>query len=135
MSIKKQISVLMLVPFATLLIPFSALAGVATVDKVSIKNGRSEESAYFYENNWRVYREKALASGYISGFRLMEGADDVGVPTLLLITEYADEAQYEAREENFAKVMPSNGKPALLNLLIPKDFRSVESLGTYNFEE
>ena len=135
MSFKKQISVLILAPFAMLSLPLSSLAGVATVDKVSIKNGKSEEAAYFYENNWRVYREKALASGYISGFRLMEGADEAGAPTLLLITEYADEGQYEAREENFAKVMPSNGKPALLNSLMPNDFRSVESLGTYDFEK
>ena len=55
--------------------------------------------------------------------------------TFEVVTLVADEGQYEAREENFAKVMPPNGKPALLNSLIPKDFRSLESLGTYNFEE
>ncbi|MEM1403902.1 MAG: hypothetical protein AAGG55_11270 [Pseudomonadota bacterium] len=116
------------------LIAMPTQAGLATVDKVSIKNGNTAEATYFYEQNWRVFREEALAKGYISGFRLLESADEQGQPTLLLITEYADEAQYEGREAGFAAVMPANGTPKLLNSLMPRDFRAVESLGTFVFD-
>lgn len=107
-----------------------ARAEVVTVDLARVKPGKLEEALYYYRENWQAFREQALDRGYISGFELLVDAREPGAETILLITRYADRHSYDAREENFAVVMPPGG-PALLNDLQPKEFVSVDFLGDY----
>jgi hypothetical protein len=99
---------------------------VLVMDFVKIKNGKQAEALFFYENNWKLYRDIALEKGFISSYRLEKTmADSAGSFDLVLITEYADSNLYRKSEENFRDILSSarpNG-PLLLNELQPADFR------------
>ncbi|AQG79317.1 hypothetical protein [Spirosoma montaniterrae] len=101
-------------------------APVAIVDFVKILNGRQQEAIFYYENNWKVYREVALEKGYIKGYKLMRTASDSTANfDLMLITEYTDSLQYNLSEERFQQIIkdrsPNGSK--LLNDYKPGDFR------------
>ena len=116
------------------LLPLSAFAEVVTVDFVKVLNGNQDEAVYYYENNWKQHRIKALDRGYISSYKLLVKTSDDGQTDILLLTGYATEAQYEAREENFAVVMGESGRdgPALLNEKTPGEFREVVDGGVFD---
>ncbi|QNL21789.1 hypothetical protein HZR84_07515 [Hyphobacterium sp. CCMP332] len=38
--------------------------------------GQTEEPIYFYENNWKVFREKAIELNYISVYKLLISEKD-----------------------------------------------------------
>jgi hypothetical protein len=116
-----------------LLLPLSSLAETVTVDLVKVLNGNKQEAVYYYENNWKQHRIKALDRGFISSYRLLVRTSDDGNTDILLITGYASESQYEAREENFAVVMhdPQRDGPDLLNEKPPGEFREVFDGGVY----
>jgi hypothetical protein len=96
------------------------------MDFVKIKDGKKAEAMYFYENNWKLYREEALKRKIIHSYRLVEAVpDSVGNFDLILVTVYNDSVQYPKSEENFRPILAAlrpNG-PALLNNLKPADFR------------
>jgi len=116
-----------------LLLPLSSLAEIVSVDLVKVLNGNQPEAVYYYENNWKQHRIKALHQGFISSYKLLVRTSDDGGTDILLITGYASESQYEAREENFAIVMqnPQRDGPKLLNEKPPGEFREVFDGGTY----
>jgi len=116
-----------------LLAAMPAQASINTVDLVRVKSGHIEEAVYYYEQNWKKFREDARAAGYILGYRLLVDRRLTGQETLLLITEYADEEQYARREENFALVMEASneGGIMLLNEVEPGEFREVVDLGVF----
>ena len=116
-----------------LLLPISALAEIVTVDFVRILNGNEQEAVFYYENNWKQHRIKALDRGYISSYKLLVKTSDDGNTDILLITGYASESEYEAREENFAVVMADRqgDGPVLLNETPPADFREIIDGGIY----
>ena len=100
-------------------------SGIAVIDFVKIKEGRKKEALFFYENNWKVYRDIALKKNYISSYRLFSAGDSAGSFDLMLITEYADSAQLGLSEHRFndiIKAIRPEG-PKLLNRLKPNDFR------------
>ena len=72
----------------------SSLAEVVAVVFVKVLNGNEQEAVYYYENNWKQHRIKALDRGYISSYKLLVKASDDGNTDILLITCYASEAQY-----------------------------------------
>ena len=95
-------------------------------DFVKIKNGRRDEAIYYYENNWKVYREAALKRGVIHSYELIETKADGGADfDLILITRYAGEAQLQASEKNFEPILkeirPDGAR--LKNEFKPEDFR------------
>jgi hypothetical protein len=114
-------------------LPLSALAEVVTVDFVRVLNDHHEEAVYYYENNWKQHRIKALDRGYISSYKLLVKTSDDGQTDILLITGYASDSQYEAREDNFAVVMRESRRdgPALLNDKTPGEFRDVVDGGVF----
>ena len=97
---------------------------ISTIDFVQILNGNRSEALYFYENNWKVLREMAVKKGYINSYQLLEDTSAEGDSfQIMLITTYANEEQYELREENFRELIEERGKLRLLNQKKPEDFR------------
>ncbi len=99
---------------------------ISIYDFVKIKNNHTKEALYFYEQNWKHYRDIALKKKYIVSYRLVSALPDSASDfNLILITEYADSLAYAKSEENFAQIIKEtrpNG-PLLLNELKPADFR------------
>jgi len=99
---------------------------LSTVDFVKIKDGKRDEALYYYENNWRLYREEALRRGLIHSYELIDAKSPAGAEfDLILITRYRGAAQLRESEKNFEpilKQMRPNG-PLLKNDLKPDDFR------------
>lgn len=116
-----------LFPFFLLVSFCSTAQGVTVMDFVQVKEGRRAEAVYFYENNWKVYRDIALKKGFILSYRLEEVvADSAASFNLVLITEYRDSVFYHNSETNFREILSTarpNG-PLLLNKLQPADFRT-----------
>lgn len=99
---------------------------VWAVDFVRVKSGHRAETMFFYENNWKLYRDTALAKGHISGYRLLETTpDSLGDFNLVLMTAYPDSAALAKNEEHFQPILKSlrPDGPKLLNRLKPVDFR------------
>lgn len=101
-------------------------APIWVADFVKIKSGHRAETLFFYENNWKLFRDTALAKGYISSYRLLETApDSLGNFDFILMTAYADSAAYAKSEEHFQPILKTlrPDGPKLLNNLKPADFR------------
>ena len=43
----------------------------STLDFVQILNNNTEEALFYYQNNWRVLREKAMSKNYIESFQML----------------------------------------------------------------
>lgn len=99
---------------------------VILMDFVKIKDGKKAEAMFFYENNWKLYREIALKKKIIHSYEIVEAAaDSLNNFDLILITSYKDSVQYLKSEENFRPILAAarpNG-PLLLNDIKPADFR------------
>lgn len=99
---------------------------ITLMDFVKIKNGKRAETVFFYENNWKVYRDAAVKKGVIKSYQLLQSdPDSLNNFDLVLITVYKNAEQYSKSEENFRSIINQfrpNG-PLLLNELKPADFR------------
>jgi hypothetical protein len=99
---------------------------IYVIDFVKIKNNNKEQALYFYNNNWKVYRETALKKGYIKSYKLLSAKSDPAADfDLMLLTEYADSAQYKNAENNFNQIIKETRPtgPMLMDKLLPGDFR------------
>jgi len=111
-------------------IPFTGYAQkgneVIIMDFVKVIAEKKAEAMFYYENNWKVYRDAAVKKKKIKSYELVEAkADSLNNFDLILITVYTDSVQYSKSEENFApllKQLRPNG-PVLLNDNKPNDFR------------
>ncbi|MGQ0540893.1 MAG: TlpA family protein disulfide reductase [Blastocatellia bacterium] len=97
-----------------------------TADFVKIKDGRRDEAIFFYENNWKVYRDAAMKSGLIHSYELIEAKSEKHVEfDLVLVTRYKGEGLYKNSEKNFEpllkEIRPSG--PMLKNAMKPEEFR------------
>ena len=83
---------------------------------------------YYYENNWKIYREEALKQNYIVSYKILKvPADSIANFDLMLITEYADSSQHALAEPRFQEIIKGirpNG-PIVLNDCKPNDFRQI----------
>lgn len=102
---------------------------ITVADFVKIKNGKRDEAIFYYENNWKIYREIALKKGFIHSYEIIETKPDASAANtdfdLILITRYADEKHYQDSEKNFQPILKEvrpNGA-MLKNDLKPEDFR------------
>lgn len=99
---------------------------ISTLDFVRVLNGNKEEAEYYYQNNWRVHREKALTRGMIHSYEVLETIPSEKTPYhLILITTYANKEQFDAREDNFGRLIEEKGGLSLLNDKQPADFREI----------
>jgi hypothetical protein len=99
---------------------------ITTIDFVKIKNNKRQEVLYFYENNWKVYRDIALKNDYIKSYKLLTtSADTTANFDLILLTEYADSTQFKLSEDRFQQIIKETRPdgPKLLNELKPNEFR------------
>jgi hypothetical protein len=110
--------------------PIAALAqkdsSISVLDFVRIKNGNKAEALYFYDHNWRTYREIALKKGYIQSYTLLTTVpDSVANFDLILVTVYKDSVQYGNSEKQFNDIIKETrpGGPQLIDDLKPGDFR------------
>jgi hypothetical protein len=105
---------------------------MSTIELVKILNGHRTEALFFYQNNWQVFREKAVEKKIIASFELfLTKADTSRGFDLMLVTTYADSIQFAASEERFQQIIrelrPKGA--SLLNEFKPADFR--KSLGVH----
>ena len=74
------------------------------VDLVKVKNGNHAEALYYFEHNWKLFREKALEKGHIRSYQLLTGLQP-GDFDIMLATEYADSTMLHNSEANFAPIL------------------------------
>lgn len=95
---------------------------------VQVNPALKKEALYYYEHNWKLYRDIALKKGFIQSYRLEQTImDSTGGFELMLITEYKDSTAYLESEQNFSSILSQarpNG-PLLLNKIQPADFRKI----------
>ena len=110
-----------------LIFSFSAFAQekkISSIDFVQVQNNHFEEALYYYENNWKILREKALKENYIDSYKILKTEYTTEAPFhLILITTYKNESQFKAREKHFDDLINALGSLKLLNELKPADFR------------
>lgn len=98
----------------------------STIDFVEILNDNEAEALFYYQNNWKMLREKAIKRGYIHSFQLLEMAATPEAPYhLMLITTYSNKAQYDGRESHFDEIIAESKGLKLLNDKKPVDFRKI----------
>lgn len=96
---------------------------ITSTDFVKILNENTKEALFYYENNWKQLRIKALEKGYIKSYKLLQIIDSNAEFQLLLQTTYANKAQFDKREEHFQELIKAQGAVKLLNDKKPQDFR------------
>ena len=121
--------VLFVIPF--LLISSGVFAQPTTVmlvDIMRINREHKAEATYYFENNWKLFRDEAIKRGVITGYQFYE-TDDDGQLEFVLITEFKDEEQFGNVEANFEPILKQlrpNG-PVMLNDVKPAAFRETIS--------
>lgn len=99
---------------------------VSVWETVEVKAGYKTEALYFYEHNWKLYRDIAQKKGVITAYRLEQSlSDSTQQLTLFLITEYRDSLSYKQSEDNFRDILKTARPdgPLLLNQVQPAVFR------------
>ena len=104
----KKHQLLLLILFA---LSYTSLLGrkktekIATLDFVQILDGNKAEALFYYENNWKALREKALKQGKIDSYQILEVDETADAPFhLVLITTYANSKQYYSKEDSFREI-------------------------------
>lgn len=98
---------------------------VTVMDFVKVKDGHIAEALFYYEHNWKLYRDSAVKKGFIQSYRIEQVIQDTPAFDIVLITEYKDSLQYSFSEINFSEIITGlrPGGPLLMNTLQPPDFR------------
>ncbi|CAN5478350.1 hypothetical protein BH10ACI3_BH10ACI3_20350 [soil metagenome] len=101
-----------------------------TIDLIKVKDGKRDEARYYYENNWRFFRDAAVKRGLIDSFEYIDAVSEKDTAfDIILITRYHGEEQYKNREtifEPIIKELTPNG-PFLRGTSKPDEFRIVVS--------
>ena len=119
-----KLKVLAFCLFGSIVLHGQEKAQISTIEFVEILNGNKAEALFYFKNNWKVLREKALAQNHISGFQLMENERSKEAPfDLILMTSYATHQQYLDREEVFQVLISESGGLQLMNDKKPSEFR------------
>lgn len=105
----------------------SGVGILEVIEFVKVVNGNRDEARYYYENNWRVYREAAVKRGIIESFNYVEIANKDSEFDIILITRYANEDQYKNSEKAFEPILKELRPkgPLLRGTLKPDAFRQI----------
>ena len=129
----KKLSLLLLIGFLPCQQSYAQKASYVAMDIVKVKNGLWNEALYFFENNWKLYREDAIRQGIISSYKLLVNKADSVSNNIILITEYPDSLSHRKSEENFRPILKKihpNG-PIYLNEKRRNDFMQIEVFNWY----
>lgn len=98
---------------------------LTTIEFVEVLNNNKEEALFYFQNNWKVLRDKAVEKNYIHSYQLLETptSDDDAPFQIILLTTYLNKAQYESREDHFQELIKEKGELKLLNNKKPVEFR------------
>lgn len=88
---------------------------ISTIDFVEVLNDNRSEAIYYFENNWKVLRERAIEKGYIDSWQLLEVEATPEAPfSLMLITTYKNDQQYADREKNFQELIAARDRKSVV---------------------
>ncbi|WP_299365146.1 hypothetical protein [Winogradskyella sp.] len=97
---------------------------LTTIETVEILNNNEQEALYYFQNNWKALRIMAVEKGYIDSFELLQTPYSKETPFhIMLVTTYANKAQYDKREEHFRELIKASGELKLMNDKKPTEFR------------
>lgn len=97
---------------------------LTTIEFVEVLNNNKKEALYYFNNNWKVLRDKAVIKKYIHSYQLLETQKSDDAPfQIMLITTYQNKAQYDLREKHFQELIKEKGELKLLNNKKPGEFR------------
>lgn len=97
---------------------------ITTIEFVEVLDNNKEEALFYFQNNWKVLRDKAVKRNYIHSYQLLETPTSDEAPfQIMLITTYQNKAQHELREDNFQELVKESGELKLLNNKKPGEFR------------
>lgn len=107
--------------------PPSGFGIIEVIEFVKVVGGNRDEARYYYENNWRVYREAAVKRGVIESFEYVETATKDAAFDIILITRYANEEQYRNSEKAFEPILKELRPkgPLLKGTIPPEAFRKI----------
>ena len=103
------------------------------MDIVKVKNGLWNEALYFFENNWKVFREDAVKQAIISSYQILVNNADSVSNNIILITEYPDSLSFRKSEENFRPILKKFRPkgPVYLNEKRRNDFMEIVIFNWY----
>ncbi|TJY36434.1 hypothetical protein [Pontimicrobium aquaticum] len=97
---------------------------ISTIEFVEVLNNNKKEALYYFQNNWKVLRVKAMKKNYIHSYQLLETQKSDEAPfQLMLVTTYLNKVQYDQREDHFQELIKESGGLKLLNDKKPTEFR------------
>jgi hypothetical protein len=87
--------------------PLLSSEPVWTVDFVKAKPGRHDQAMQFFNQSWVRAREIAKEKGAIVDFHILvePSANEDDTWQIMLMTEYRDQAAYDAREAAFGPIL------------------------------
>lgn len=100
------------------------------VDFVQTKDGQFADYLRYVDANWRKAREEMKRDGAVVSFAVLTepNGEDWDV---MLLTEYADLAQFDAREQSYqqaiARLRPNGGGPTLIDGKGARDLADIKS--------
>lgn len=133
MEIMKKLMLLLLVGSMSPQQTNAQRASYVALEIIKVKDGLWQEALFFFENNWKVYREDAIKQGIISSYQLLINRADSVSNNIILITQYPDSLAYANSVENFQPILEKirpNG-PVHLNEKQRKDFIETIVFNTY----
>ena len=79
---------------------------VWTMEFLKVMPGQFGPTLGYLDDNWMRIREEAKRKGAVLGYhRIAEQIVSEGDPSIVLLTEYKNQAAYDAREELFASIV------------------------------
>lgn len=101
---------------------------ITIIDYVKVLNNKRDEAIYYYENNWKVFRQIAVKSGFIKSFELLQTKpDDNKEYDIILKTVFNNSSDYELSEKRFQQIIKEtvSNSPNYLNKISPNEFRKI----------
>ncbi|MEM9544666.1 MAG: hypothetical protein AAGA77_01765 [Bacteroidota bacterium] len=99
---------------------------ITSISFIQVIDDNREETIYYYENNWKVLRKRAIEEGYIDSYRWLEVPYSEEAPYhFMLFTTYKNKEQFDRREDNFAILIEEKGPLRLLNEKKSSEIRKI----------
>jgi len=115
------------------LVNAQSASNIWSIDFVKCQGNHREEMVYYYQNNWKVFRDSMLERGLISAYAVLETkADSLGRFDLILMTGYPDSLTWKKSEDNFRPIIKAIRPESnlLLNGVKAAEFRALQFFKT-----